>query len=121
MAGDQSTRDGIKTQIKLACEEELGDVVLRLSTEDAFDLLCDLVSTEKCGDDMQWLIVGHLRCRLFVTDATSKHGDHRALVRSLAAFRASSALCSLSNLRPQHHRQRSNRSTRPNSTDGWRI
>ncbi|PWN49772.1 hypothetical protein IE53DRAFT_362895 [Violaceomyces palustris] len=42
MANDQTTKEGIKTQIKLACEEELGDVVLRLSTEDCFDLLCDL-------------------------------------------------------------------------------
>lgn len=42
LAGDQSTKEGIRTQIYLACEDELGDVVLRLSTEDSFDLLCDL-------------------------------------------------------------------------------
>ncbi|KAL9936719.1 hypothetical protein V8E36_004787 [Tilletia maclaganii] len=39
---DSVTRQEIKTQLKLACQDELGDVVLRLSTEDAFDLLCDL-------------------------------------------------------------------------------
>jgi hypothetical protein len=44
MAKDESTREGIKVQIKMACEEELADVVLRLSTEDCFDLACDLVS-----------------------------------------------------------------------------
>lgn len=44
MAKDDSTRDGIKMQIKLACDDELPDVVLKLSTEDCFDLACDLVS-----------------------------------------------------------------------------
>jgi uncharacterized protein YfiM (DUF2279 family) len=43
MAKDESTREGIMVQIKMACEEELADVVLRLSTEDCFDLACDLV------------------------------------------------------------------------------
>jgi hypothetical protein len=47
MASDASTREGIQNQIRLACEEELGDVVLRLSTEDCFDLLCDLVSSSR--------------------------------------------------------------------------
>ncbi|CAD6884294.1 unnamed protein product [Tilletia laevis] len=42
MATDPLTRQAIKSQLKLACQDELGDVVLRLSTEDAFDLLCDL-------------------------------------------------------------------------------
>ncbi|KAK0546763.1 RNA polymerase II-associated protein 3 [Tilletia horrida] len=41
-ASNSVTRQSIKSQLKLACEEELADVVLRLSTEDAFDLLCDL-------------------------------------------------------------------------------
>ncbi|KAE8233689.1 hypothetical protein CF326_g1272 [Tilletia indica] len=42
MADDPLTRQSIKAQLKGACQDELGDVVLRLSTEDAFDLLCDL-------------------------------------------------------------------------------
>jgi hypothetical protein len=41
-SSEAATRKGIRSQIRLACEEELGDVVLRLSTEDCFDLLCDL-------------------------------------------------------------------------------
>lgn len=45
MALDDSTREGIKMQIKLACDDELPDVVLKLSTEDCFDLACDLVSS----------------------------------------------------------------------------
>lgn len=35
-------REKISTQLRLACSTELADVVLRLSTEDTFDLLCDL-------------------------------------------------------------------------------
>ncbi|KAK0536779.1 hypothetical protein OC835_001916 [Tilletia horrida] len=42
MASDPLYRQGIHSQLKHACEDELADVVLRLSTEDAFDLLCDL-------------------------------------------------------------------------------
>lgn len=50
MAKDDSTREGIKVQIRMACEEELADVVLRLSTEDCFDLACDLVSVDVVRD-----------------------------------------------------------------------
>ncbi len=50
---DAATREGIRAQIRLACEDELGDVVLRLSTEDCFDLLCDLAVRH--GRDLkQW-------------------------------------------------------------------
>lgn len=38
----QATKENISAQLKQACSTELADVVLRLSTEDTFDLLCDL-------------------------------------------------------------------------------
>ncbi|PWN45194.1 hypothetical protein IE81DRAFT_320366 [Ceraceosorus guamensis] len=44
-------RKTIEAQFELACEEELGDIVLRLSTEDSFDLLCDLAV--KHGRDLK--------------------------------------------------------------------
>lgn len=44
LAKDDSTREGVSAQIRMACEEELADVVLRLSTEDCFDVICDMVS-----------------------------------------------------------------------------
>lgn len=44
MAKDKSTRQGITAQIRMACEEELADVALRISTEDCYDLASNLVS-----------------------------------------------------------------------------
>lgn len=52
MAKDKSTKEGILKQIKMA-SVKLADVVLRLSTEDCFDLACDLVS--KRGNSLFFL------------------------------------------------------------------
>lgn len=74
MASDTSIRDGIKNQIKLACDEELGDVVLRLSTEDAFDLTTEL-SARHGRDVKTWgeymLLVEVIRC---ITDSQFSSG-----------------------------------------------
>lgn len=40
----EAALDSVRDQFREACEEELADVVLRLSTEDTFDLLCDIAA-----------------------------------------------------------------------------
>lgn len=44
LARSKETRKDIKDELQRACEEELCEIVVRLSTENTFDLICDLVS-----------------------------------------------------------------------------